>query len=304
MPTPLRISAVDGYALGARRFGDQSAGPYVVINGATAVKQAYYARFAAWLSLQGCTVLTYDYRGIGESRPARLRGFEATLRDWGERDLEGVLRFAIEDKGSRPLHVVGHSVGGQLLGLAQSNGAIERAVTVSSQSGYWGHWTGASALSKAAVWYGLMPVVGTLVGYIPGKLGIGEDLPGGVALEWARWCRHPHYLLGHGISPEGFSRLRAQLRVISIADDDYAPRQAVDWLHALYTNADVERHHVSPRELEVPAIGHFGFFRSTFQDSLWRTVSTFLLGRHLSADAGAHAPETTGAPPAPAAPSA
>ncbi|MER2561001.1 MAG: alpha/beta fold hydrolase, partial [Myxococcaceae bacterium] len=153
MPTPIRISATDGYALGARRFGDQSAGPYVVIAGATAVKQAYYARFAAWLSLQGCTVLTFDYRGIGESRPARLRGFEARLRDWGERDLEGVLRFALEDKGSRPLHVIGHSVGGQLLGLAASNGSIDRIVTVGSQSGYWGHWSGASKLHKAAVWY-------------------------------------------------------------------------------------------------------------------------------------------------------
>lgn len=282
MPTPIRISATDGYALGARRFGDQSAGPYVVIAGATAVKQAYYARFAAWLSLQGCTVLTFDYRGIGESRPARLRGFEARLRDWGERDLEGVLRFALEDKGSRPLHVIGHSVGGQLLGLAASNGSIDRIVTVGSQSGYWGHWSGLSKLHKAAVWYGLLPALGNTFGYIPGKFGIGEDLPKGVALEWAKWCRHPEYMLGHGIAKDGFARVKAPMRAISITDDDYAPKPAVDALHALYSGTLVERHHVSPRELEAQAIGHFGFFRSTFQDSLWRNVSTFLFARQLA----------------------
>ncbi len=282
MPTPIRISATDGYALGARRFGDQSAGPYVVIAGATAVKQAYYARFAAWLSLQGCTVLTFDYRGIGESRPQRLRGFEARLRDWGERDLEGVLRFALEDKGSRPLHVIGHSVGGQLLGLAASNGSIDRIVTVSSQSGYWGHWSGLSKLHKAAVWYGLLPALGNTFGFIPGKFGIAEDLPKGVALEWAKWCRHPDYLLGHGIGREGFARVTAPMRSISISDDDYAPKAAVDALHALYTGTHVERHHVSPQELERQSIGHFGFFRSTFQDSLWRNVSTFLFARQLA----------------------
>jgi predicted alpha/beta hydrolase len=285
MATAIRISATDGYALGARRFGDQSAGPYVVIAGATAVKQAYYTRFAAWLALQGCTVLTWDYRGIGDSRPAKLRGFDATLSDWGARDLEGVLRFALEDKASRPLHVIGHSVGGQLLGLADSNGSIDRIVTVSSQSGYWGHWRGASAWQKAALWYGVMPVVGNVVGFIPGQLGIGEDLPKGVALEWARWCRHPQYLLGHGHSREGFERVRAPLRAISVDDDDYAPAQAVDWLHALYSNADVERHHVEPRTLSATSVGHFGFFRAAFQDSLWPLVTGFLMSPTVSTGA-------------------
>lgn len=289
MATPVRISATDGYALGARRYGDHSAGPWVVIAGATAVKQAYYARFAAWLSLQGCTVLTFDYRGIGDSRPGQLRGFEARLRDWGERDLEGVLRFSLKEKGSRPLHLIGHSVGGQLLGLATSNDGLERVLTVGSQSGYWGHWPGVSAWRMAATWYGLMPVLGNVVGYIPGKLGMGEDLPGGVALEWARWCRHPHYLLGDGVSREGFERLRAPLKAISIDDDDYAPSQAVDWLHALYTNAPLERHHVTPRELGAQAIGHFGFFRSAFQDSLWRQVTGFLMPRSPTVPTGAPA---------------
>jgi predicted alpha/beta hydrolase len=296
MSTTLRLHATDGYALGARKYGEQQAGPYVVLCGATAVKQSYYTRFAAWLSLEGFTVLSFDYRGVGESRPARLRGFEATMRDWGERDLEGVLRFAREDGQGRPLFLVGHSVGGQLLGLAESSRHLERVVTVGSQSGYWGHWRGASALRKAAVWYGLIPFVGAALGYVPGRLGLGEDLPAGVALEWARWCRTPDYLFGHGVAVERYQGLRCALLSVSVDDDDYAPRQAVDWLHARYVNADVERVHVTPRELGASSVGHFGFFRAALRDSAWPMVASFLRGRAR--------PVSTGEPATPDGPSA
>ena len=46
--------------------------------------------FAAYLHAAGCEVLTYDYRGIGGSRPARLlRGFRAGWIEWGSLDFEG-----------------------------------------------------------------------------------------------------------------------------------------------------------------------------------------------------------------------
>ena len=70
MPEPIRISASDGYALGATLFDRTGeAGPIAIINSTTGVKQEYYARFAQWLCEQGATVITYDYLGIGESRP-------------------------------------------------------------------------------------------------------------------------------------------------------------------------------------------------------------------------------------------
>lgn len=278
MPTPVRISATDGYALGARLYGEQSAGPLVVIAGATAVKQAYYARFAAWLALQGATVLTFDYRGVGDSRPHSLRRFDARMRDWGEHDLEGVLQFALHEKGSRPLHFIGHSVGGQMLGLAKSNGALEKVLTVASQSGYWRHWSGAGRLQMFAVMFGMIPLFGGALGYVPGQLGMGEDLPGGVALEWAKWCRHPDYLLGYVGSRDGYARVRGEVLAMSIDDDTYAPVPAVDWLHALLSSATVERRHLTPAAIGAPTIGHFGFFRSTFEETLWPMASGFLLG--------------------------
>ena len=57
----------------------------VIINPATSVKCRYYFRFAQYLFDQGFDVITYDYRGIGESKPKSLRGFKASWVIWGEK---------------------------------------------------------------------------------------------------------------------------------------------------------------------------------------------------------------------------
>ena len=56
----------------------------VVIGAATGVRQDYCRPFAEWLATQGYAVMTFDYRGMGDSRaPAQsLRGFEADLLSW------------------------------------------------------------------------------------------------------------------------------------------------------------------------------------------------------------------------------
>lgn len=274
MPEAVRISAADGYALGATIFGAAAQGPVVVVNGATGVSQRYYGRFAAWLAGRGFTVITYDYRGIGESRPFRMRTFEGRMRDWGHQDFEGVLRFGARQFGGRPLAMVGHSIGGQIIGFPQSNVLLEAAVTVAAQSGYWGLWPMPTRLAMGAVWYA-MPVVAKALGYIPGRLGIGQDVPGSVAIEWARWGRQRGYFTDDGLGTEGFERLRAPVLSFSFSDDRYAPKAAVDWLHDLLRAAQVERRHVDPRASGLPPVGHFGFFRVEFRDTLWTQVAEF-----------------------------
>jgi predicted alpha/beta hydrolase len=271
-----RIAAADGFALGSTVFESPSPKRVVVLAAATAVPQRFYRHFAQWLTTSGSTVVTFDYRGIGASRPRSLRQWSAQMRDWGQLDLEGVFTAARAWWPSLPLHFVGHSVGGQLLGFAPSNHLITRAVTVGSQSGYWGHWAGAERLVMWALWHGVFPSVARVVGHFPGWLGVGEDLPRGVAQEWARWGRHPDFFLGDGISREGFARVTADLLSLSFADDVYARMPAVAWLHRLFTGATVYRRHLAPGELGVKRIGHFGAFRPQFAASLWATIERFL----------------------------
>ena len=70
----ITIEATDGYRLGATIFETRRARTTVVIHGATAVPQTYYAAFAEWLAGTGVRVVTYDFRGIGASRRRRRAG--------------------------------------------------------------------------------------------------------------------------------------------------------------------------------------------------------------------------------------
>lgn len=90
----------------------------VSINAAPAVRCRSYARFAAYLCGHGLDAFVYDSRGIGASRPAPLRGFEASWVRWGRLDGEAVLRYAAPSCRGQPLYGVAHRVGGFVCGGA------------------------------------------------------------------------------------------------------------------------------------------------------------------------------------------
>ena len=114
----LILHADDGRGLAARLHAPAGeARASVVIHGATATPRRYYDRFARWLAAKGFRVLTYDYRGVGGSRRASLRDDDATARDWAERDAVAAVRRLREDFPDAPILMVGHSFGGQSLGL-------------------------------------------------------------------------------------------------------------------------------------------------------------------------------------------
>jgi predicted alpha/beta hydrolase len=277
---PLYVAAKDGYRLAVSVFDppEGAARPerLVVIASATGVRRGYYAAFASWLATRGMRVVTFDYRGIGGSRPKRLTGFEASLVDWGELDLARILEWAATEYGDGRTCVVGHSVGGQLLGLVPDPSSIRAVVLVGSQSGDYRLWPGiAERAWYGALWYAVVPGVASTLGYLPGSLGIGEDLPGGVAREWAQWCRTPGYMVGgdnHGRRAL-YRRLESPILAFGFDDDDYAPPAAVSALLALYENAAITRRQISRAEAKV---GHFGFFRERFRSSLWHEAASFL----------------------------
>jgi predicted alpha/beta hydrolase len=289
-PTPgrdLRIETDDGVSLGVtvweRMRAEEAPPKVVVVAPATGVLRGYYARFASWLARRGYTVVTFDYRGMGASRGSAPA---PTMHDWGEHDLASVLAWASTAHGGGRAAVIGHSVGGQLVGLVPDKARISAVVTVGAQSGDYRLWPMPYRLAMAALWYGLVPTVTHAVGYFPGSLGIGEDLPAGVALEWARWCRTPGYLVGAEgegeARREGFAQVRAAMLAFGFDDDAYAPPAAVDALLALYVNADIERRQLARHDgpafggLSTPGpVGHFGFFRERHV-ALWRELAAFL----------------------------
>lgn len=271
----LRFDAADGFSLAGTLFAPPvAARASVLINPAMAVRREYYAPFATFLVAEGFRVLTYDYRGIGGSRPAKLRGFPATAHGWGEDDATAALdRLAKEDPAA-PLLLVGHSIGGQLVGLMKNHDRLRAIFMVAAQSGDWRNWPMPGRLAMLAVWYAILPIGVTLFGYAPAKL-LGQDVPAGVVLEWAKWGRRRDYLLGGDGAAwrERYRAVRVPIECVSLADDAYAPRPTVDALLAFYENAPREHRHIAPADIGTKKIGHFGFFRSNFRDTLWRRAA-------------------------------
>ena len=267
------IPAADGHPLAATLLVPAvTPGRLVLVPPATGVRRRLYQAFAEHLAARGFAVLTWDWRGTGGSRPASLRGFPATMRQWGERDLAGVIDWAAARFPAARLLAVGHSFGGQSVGLAPNAHRLAALVTVASQVGWYGHWAWPARWKYAALWHVGMPAVTRLVGWFPGRaLGFGEDLPAGVALEWARWCRSPAYLGDFG----GHRAFTRPLLAFSFDDDDYAPHRAADALHDRYGSLEQQRRRVAPADVGVRRIGHFGFFRPAAAPA-WRVATDWI----------------------------
>ncbi len=277
----LTVRATDGVSLAATLYepATRETAGVVLVNSGTGIPRGVYSRFAAWLAECGFAVLTWDYRGIGGSRPRSLRGFSARMRDWGEKDLEGVYAFLGERFGGRPVLVVGHSAGGQLVGLAPGSRRIAGLLAIAAQSGFYRHWPVPRRWAMAGLWFALMPAATAVAGYFPSRaLGLGEDLPKGVALEWARWCRHRDYMVDDAARPlrPHFGAVRVPILCYSFADDPFAPRPAVEHLLSFYSAAPRLHLHIVPSERGIPPVGHLGFFKERFRDTLWAEALSFL----------------------------
>jgi predicted alpha/beta hydrolase len=266
----------------------------VIVNPATSVRCRYYFPFAVFLFEHGFDVIAYDYRGIGESRPATLRGFEASWLDWGRLDFDAVLRHAERSFPGQPIHVVAHSIGGFVLGLAESNHLIRRVFTMGAQYAYWRDYAAGVRLRMVAKWHVAMPLLTMLLGYFPGKrLGWLEDTPKGVVRDWAfsrgrfedTWrgrssARHPDK---HALVRQ-FAAVTAPILAVSVTDDEFGTVPAVERLLAYFCRGPKTHLRISPQSIAEPAIGHFAFFHRRFERKLWHVPLEWLRSGRLPAD--------------------
>ncbi|MTJ80781.1 MAG: alpha/beta fold hydrolase [Telmatospirillum sp.] len=276
------ISCADHVDLGGHLWRSASVAPLgrVVINPATGVLARYYHRYARFLAGHGFDVLTYDYRGIGLSRPERLRGCRYRWRDWGERDFEAVLTFMRDLRSPGPLIVVGHSIGGFLPGLAESAGAIDRMLTVGAQYAWWGDYAGRHRARLFFKWHVAMPALTALYGYFPGRrLGWLEDLPAGVANEWS--FRRPRFEQSHpgGERPDVARRVAAvtaPILAVAMSDDELATVPAIRRALGYYAGAERTAVLLSPSDYGRDAIGHFNLFHDRHAPDFWRDTLSWL----------------------------
>ncbi len=279
------LIAKDGTELVGHKYSPAGAVRAVVlIPAAMGVKQQFYAPFAEFLCEHGFAVLSFDYRGMGESLDARfsesLRGFKADISDWAELDYNSALHAARAWHPGLPLLVIGHSLGGQLVGLLPDNHLIDGLLTVGSGTGYWRHNAPPTKRMVWLMWYFLVPLYTSICGYFPGKkLRKVGNLPKGVIYQWSRWCKDPRYFVDeNGKAMRTYhQQFTAPILSMSFTDDEMMGRKNIDGLHDYFSRAQVERRYIQPQDVQAEHVGHFGFFRAEFRHSLWQQALQWLV---------------------------
>ena len=277
------IPAGDGYLLGATLHLPGRAPPVglVLVNAATGVPGRYYASFASALAERGLAALTWDYRGIGASRPRELRGFGARMRDWIDLDTEGVIAWARVAHPGLPLLAVGHSLGGHAIGLCDGSRHLAGAALVSSAVAWIGYVQGAQErLRVRALLQVIGPALILATGYAPKRwTGMAEDLPGPAFREWAHWIGQRRYFFDDASMDAAarFARVKAPLLLVGADDDPWTPAASIDQLGSYFTGAACERWQIAPATTSTGRVGHAGFFRKEHRDTLWPRLTDWLL---------------------------
>ncbi len=154
-----------------RAAPDRRRGRSVIVGPATAVAQTYYFKFCTYLAEQGFDVLTFDYRGVAQSKLRPIRDYrDIGFSAWAEHDYPAVIEHMHALHPGQPLYIVGHSVGGWMPGATRASHRID-------------------GLLGVAALVGLLAVDGA-----PAPLWALADLE-------YRWCRSPRHC--SAIGPAG-----------------------------------------------------------------------------------------------------
>lgn len=125
----------------------------------------------------------------------------------------------------------------------------------------------------------MLPLTG-LAGYFPAKrLRLMEDLPTGVALDWAR-SRRDFTAAATGSQRDS---LRAHLAsvtapILALAPDDdaYATMAAMERALAYTPNSDSRAIQLRPADYGESSLGHFALFHARFKDTFWEQSLAWL----------------------------
>jgi predicted alpha/beta hydrolase len=171
------------------------------------------------------------------------------------------------------------------VGGAPNAGEQARLVMVGAHTGYYGDYRKRHRVLMTALWHGLMPGLTLALGYFPARrLGLGEDLPAKIALQWAG--RRSPELRPAGTAP-GYERhqllldrcaaLQRPATLVSITDDGFATAEGTRRLLSYYPRLFPLQHiQFTPHDAGVPRIGHFGFFGRNAGTVLWPRLLSHL----------------------------
>lgn len=246
----------------------------LLINSATGVKQQIYFSFAQFFAKQGFTVLTYDYRGIGLSKPEKMKGFQSSMKIWGSRDYKALTQFIIKNFPNHQKFCLGHSVGALILGMNQDSEIFDEFIFVGTQNAFVGNLKWRTKI-EAVLGFGIVqPLFTELFGYFPAHwFGLGESLPKNCAYDWRTLILNRKSTNKLLLKTADYSKdLIRKVFVIQAEDDDWLTEKGVkSLLNDTYPNLKPTFRLIKTSESEKGEIGHVNFFRS-YNKNLWNII--------------------------------
>ncbi len=246
----------------------------ILINSATGVKQQVYFSFAQFFAEQGFTVITYDYRGIGLSKPEKMRNFKASMRTWGNEDFKRLTEFVIENFPDYQKFCLGHSVGALIIGMNENSKVFERFIFVATQNAFIGNLKWKTKLEAFFGFGFAQPFFTELFGYFPAHwFGLGESLPKNCAYDWRTLILNRKSTGKLLLKTNDYSKELNQKVLVLYAEDDVwlTDKGVKSLLNDVYPNLKPDYRFLQTSESEKGEIGHVNFFRS-YNKKLWNII--------------------------------
>lgn len=263
MPRTVNIPAPNGPLTGTLFAPSGAPRAAAVLNPATGVPQAYYRHFARWLAEeQGIACLTYDYRGFRTSAHGPIKAVRLTMADWGIHDQQAARDWLTRRFPDAPLWVIGHSLGGFMLGYQSGLSQIARVIAVNSGPVHVRDHPWPYQAAARLFWFVIGPALVAITGYLPGRAsGLGEDVPGPVFRQWKRWCTtRGFHRADPSLPPHDASGLTAPLRTVALSDDVMMPPAVTARLGEFYPAAPQIHVTLDPGEFGLGPVGHLAAF--------------------------------------------
>ncbi len=277
-PKPVRVIAQDGHLVDTVIFSVHEPLAVVVIAPATGVRKEVYFSFASYLQASSVAVLIFDYVGVGLTATAANQ--TRTVSQWIKLDLNAVLDFALNRYAEHRVMLLGHSLGGQFIGVLPNAHRLSKIVMVAVGIGYWKLMGFPQKYWYRFATHLLLPVLASMGGSFPPRWSgwKGEQLPRPAALEWSRWCRSPAYAFRY-LSAEDLNataRLTVPTLALLFSDDAIGTSSAASRLLGYYEQLPVEKRVICAKTGNNNRIGHTGFF-SRKSKALWPELLGWIL---------------------------
>lgn len=246
---------------------------------ATGIRQKFYFPIATFLAENGYGVICFDNRGIGESLYGSVNDSDASLVSWGRLDMTAALEELKKRFPNTSYHLLGHSAGGQLLGLMDNAAELSSIFNVACSSGSIRKMDIGFRIQAIIFMNLFIPASNFLFGHTKAQwFGMGDPLPRTVASQWNKWCSGEGYIkvdLDKTIHEHNFDTLSIPSLWLHATDDDIANLANVRDMIRVYPKLKAEIVTLKPKELGYNEIGHMKFFSSKKKE-LWTYVLDWL----------------------------